>query len=132
MCFRRAVGEIDRHIDPLAPAHAFDKLKQYIKNQIITPAGNHETTQALSDALARRQSAQNLRAADLSATAAAPPSFQWLSYKAGMSQLLEQQRSINKDAAELAAKYNQAVSDIPGSLPITDASRNLDHLTPSD
>ena len=127
--FRRAANEIDRHIDPLAPAHAFDKLKQYINNQIITPAGNHETTQALSDALARRQSAQNLRAADLSAAAAAPPSVQWLSYKAGMSQLLEQQRSINKDAAELAAKYNQAVSEVPGSLPITDAERNLDHLT---
>lgn len=127
--FVRAADEIDRHIDPLAPIRAFDKLNRYINDTIIFPAAGVDQTKDLAETMARRQSEQNLNAAELADRAAAPLSAKWQSYKEQMQQFLTKQEAVNKGAVRLAEKYNDAVEDVPGSLGIDNARENLANLT---
>ena len=127
--FHHAIELIDRHIDPLAPSRAFDKLNRYLKDQIIDPAVNIEQTKSLAEKIAKKQSGQNQKVAALADKAFPPPSSKWQSYREKMLLLIEDQETINKSAFKLSKKYNSAISDIPGSLPVVNARQNLSNLT---
>ncbi|MEA2059812.1 MAG: CHAT domain-containing protein [Thermodesulfobacteriota bacterium] len=124
-----AIELIDSHIDPLAPSRAFDRLNIYLKDTIIAPAGTLEKTKKPAKKTAKKQSEQNLKAADLSSKAASQPSRQWPAYKQKMMLLIDDQESVNTLAVKLTEHYNEAIEDIPGSLKIENARRNLSSLT---
>ncbi len=127
--FSQARDQITTHMDPLAPTRAFDRLRQYIKDRIILAAGDLETTKPAADALALRQSKQNLRSAALADAAAAPPSEKWQIYKKNMERLIQDQTDVNQAAANLAAAFNAATENLPARRPISDARQNLNALT---
>jgi len=126
--FSKAIALIDSHIDPLAPAKAYDQLNQYLKEQIIDPALKIEETLVFAEKTAQQQSGQSLKIADLTQNASPPPSSKWQSYKRKMLLLMEEQEAINKKAFKLSKKYNSEISDIPGNQPILNAQQNLSNL----
>ncbi len=127
--FQKAIDRIDVLVDPLAPSIAFDRLNRYLKDRILDPAINLKAIGKPAERIAEKQSAQNLIVASLSAKAFPPPSEQWLTYKQGMLRLMGDQKSINKQAAELANSYNSAIEDIPGGLRVKHAEPTLAGLT---
>jgi len=127
--FSHAIELIDRHIDPLAPSRSFDKLNRYMKDKIIDPGVNIEKTKVLAEKTGQKQSAQNLKAAALAEKTFPPPSGKWKSYKEKMLLLIKEQEQVNTSAFKLAQKYNTAIEEIPGRIPVVNARQNLFNLT---
>ncbi|MBC2716232.1 MAG: tetratricopeptide repeat protein [Desulfobacteraceae bacterium] len=127
--FQKAIELIDGHIDPLAPSRAFDRLNRYLKDRIIDPAINTPETKEFALKIAREQSEQNLKVADLSENTSPPPSEQWQSYKEKMLFLVYDQEKLNKSALKLARKLNAVNEKKPGNLPIDNPRQNLLNLT---
>ena len=127
--YHKAITLIDSHIDPLAPSRAFDRLNRYMKDQIIDPGLNTPNTKELAKKVARNQSEQNLKMADLTQKASPPPSSQWQAYKEKMLLFVGDQERLNKSASKLSKKYNSAIAETPGKLPVINASENLSNFT---
>jgi CHAT domain-containing protein len=116
---------IAKRMDPVAASRAFDRLHRYIMDQIIAPAAKQPQLNETADALARMQSENSLRVAELTSDAAAPPSDQWRKYRKQMAAVHARQQELNRISLGLADKLNSAIRAATGQDQIRNPGQHL-------
>lgn len=105
---------IENRMDPVASSRAFDRLHRYVMDRIIAPASKQPQRAEKADALARMQSENSLRVAELTRDAAAPPSDQWRKYRQQMTAVHSRQQELNRLCLGLADEMNKAARAATG------------------
>lgn len=116
---------IENRMDPVAASRAFDRLHRYIMDQIAAPASKQPHLAEKADALARMQSENRLRVAELTRDAAAPPSDQWRKYRKQMTAVHSRQQELNRLSLGLADELNKTSRSATSQDHVRDPEQHL-------
>jgi CHAT domain-containing protein/Tol biopolymer transport system component/Tfp pilus assembly protein PilF/TPR repeat protein len=146
--YKNAITLINENIDAIAASKAFDRLHNYVKNQILTPSisidrynnqkneketdsglnSQKEKIKSLAHSISEKQSAISLKVSDLTQQAGQPPSSEWKNYKISMYNVLERQKKLNKKLLKLVKKLNAAIEDGLTVKPVINSKQNLSNF----
>jgi CHAT domain-containing protein/tetratricopeptide (TPR) repeat protein/Tol biopolymer transport system component len=114
--FTKALDLINARIEPKQASLAFDKIKRYVMDRIVSPALRDNTLAKQAKVIAKSQSEINRKLGKLTQVNVSLPSPEWTVYKKGVEALLSEQEKLNQKIAPLAPQLSPPAAESLSSM----------------